>query len=315
MPRKARLDREGILHHVMARGIERGSIFKNDNDRERFIERIGLLSEQMSTPVYGFALIPNHFHLLLRSGPSGLPRFMRRLLTGHATSYNKRHHRAGHLFQNRYTSVVCDEDAYFMELVRYIHLNPLRARIVKTPKELDSYRWCSHYYLLHKNPFPWYDTAFVLRWFGSKKSYRTFVREGIEKKHLPNLSGGGLIRSLGGLSETVWHRQTPVLADERILGTDDFVKNLLTHEQHYLSSRERREKMTSLIAQHCGKAGIAPEALKGGIRAGAVSRLRAQIAFDLAKHLGIPYAEIGRQLGITTSGVSRIMKRREDKSR
>jgi putative transposase len=299
----------------MARGIERGTIFKDNDDRERFLERVGLLSEKMSTPIYAFALIPNHFHFLLRSGPLGLSRFMRRLLTGYATSYNRRHHRAGHLFQNRYTSVVCEEDPYFMELIRYIHLNPLRARIAKTLEDLDSYRWSSHYYLMHKNPFPWYDAAFVLGWFGSKKAYRTFTREGIEKKDRPDLSGGGLIRSLGGLSETVRHRKTPVLADERILGTDDFVKNLLAQEQNYLSSHERREKMARLIAHHCEKAGIVPEALKGGIRAGSIPRLRAEIAFILANDLGIPYAEIGRQLGITTSGVSRIMQRREDKSR
>ena len=311
MPRKARLDVAGTLHHVMARGIERGSIFKNDEDRERFLERLGRLSEEMSTPIYGFALIPNHFHLLLRSGRPGLSRFMRRLLTGYATSYNKRHHRAGHLFQNRYTSVICEEDAYFMELIRYIHLNPLRAKVVKTLEELDSYRWGSHYYLLHKNPFPWYDTAFVLNWFGSKKAYRTFIKEGIEKKYLPDLSGGGLIRSLGGL--TARQRNVPVLADQRILGTNDFVKNLLAREQEYLSSHQRNEKMLHLIAQHCEKVGIVPEALKGGIRAEAISRLRAQIAFILAKDLGIPYAEIARQIGITTSGVSRIMRRREDK--
>jgi putative transposase len=313
MPRKARLDVAGTLHHVMARGIERGSIFKNDEDRERFLERLGRLSEEMSTPVYAFALIPNHFHLLLRSGQPGLSRFMRRLLTGYAASYNKRHHRAGHLFQNRYTSIICEEDAYFKKLIRYIHLNPLRAKVVKTLEELDSYRWGSHYYLLHKNPFPWYDTAFVLNWFGSKKAYRTFIKEGIEKKYRPNLSGGGLIRSLQGLTETVQQRGSPVLADQRILGTNDFVKNLLAREQGYLSSQERNEKMVRLIAQHCKKAGILPEALKGGIRAHAISRLRAQIAFILAKDLGIPYATIARQIGITTSGVSRIMRRREDK--
>jgi REP element-mobilizing transposase RayT len=315
MPRKARLDVADTLHHVMARGIERGSIFKNDEDRERFLERLGRLSEEMSTPVYAFALIPNHFHLLLRSGQPGLSRFMRRLLTGYATSYNKRHRRAGHLFQNRYTSIICEEDAYFTELVRYIHLNPLRARVVKTLEELDSYRWGSHYYIVHKNSFSWYDADFVLKWFRSRKSYKAFMREGIEKKYLPNLSGGGLIRSLGGLTETVQQRGSPVVADERILGTSDFVKNLLSREQNYLSSYERTEKMAELIAEQCKKSGVAPDVLKGGIRAGAVSQLRARIALILVKELGIPYAEIGRQLGISTSRVSRIIGRKGAESR
>ena len=315
MPRKARLDAEGTLHHVMARGIERRSIFKNDNDRERFLERLGLLSEKTCTPVYAFALIPNHFHILLRSGKGGLSAFMRRLLTGYATSYNKRHRRAGHLFQNRYTSVVCKEDPYFMELIRYIHLNPVRARIVHNLEELDGYRWSGHYSLIRENPFSWYDAAYVLKYFGTDKGYKTFMREGIEKKRLPDLDGGGLVRSLGGLAETLQRRNSPVLADERILGTDDFVKGLLGQEQRYSTAPERQEMMTRLIEQHCKKARILPEALRGGTRAGDISRLRSELAFILARELGISYAEIGRQLGISTSGVSRIMQRREDKSR
>ncbi len=235
MPRKARLDAEGTLQHVMARGIERGSIFRDDNDRERFLERLGTLAEKTRTPVYAFALIPNHFHVLLRSGAGGLSGFMRRLLTGYAAGYNRRHHGAGHLFQNRYTSVVCEEDAYFMELIRHIHLNPLRARVVKSLEELDNYRWGGHYGLVRENPFPWYEADYVLKCFRTVKAYRTFMREGIEKKHIQDLEGGGLIRSLGGLTETVQNRTAPVLADERILGTDDFVRNLLEQEKTYPS--------------------------------------------------------------------------------
>lgn len=90
----------------MARGIERSLIFRDDKDRTLFLERLGLLSEILQTPLYAWALIPNHFHLLLRSGPDGLSHFMRRLLTGYAVSFNKRHKRSGHLFQNRFTSIV-----------------------------------------------------------------------------------------------------------------------------------------------------------------------------------------------------------------
>jgi REP element-mobilizing transposase RayT len=274
MPRKARLDAEGTLQHVMARGIERRSIFKGDNDRERFLERLGLLAEKTHTPVYAFALIPNHFHILLRSGAGGLSAFMRRLLTGYATGYNKRHRRAGHLFQNRYTSVVCEEDAYFMELIRYIHLNPLRARVVKNLEELENYPWSGHYLLIHQNRFPWYDADHVLKYFGTLKAYRAFLREGIDKKHMPDLEGGGLIRSLGGLAQTVQYRNTPVLADERVLGTDDFVRGLLEQEKRYASPEERGKKMTTLIERHCKKAGVLPEALRGGNRAANISRLR-----------------------------------------
>jgi putative transposase len=127
MPRQARLDAPGTLHHVILRGLERGAIVKDEADREAFVTRLGAVARATGTSIYAWALLPNHAHLLLRSGPAGLPGFMRRLLTGYAVTFNRRHKRAGHLFQNRYKSIVCEEDAYFRELVRYLHLNPARA--------------------------------------------------------------------------------------------------------------------------------------------------------------------------------------------
>jgi REP element-mobilizing transposase RayT len=121
MPRKARLDAYSTLHHVMARGIERSSIFRGDKDRTDFLEHLGSLAEETKTTIYAWALIPNHFHILLRSGKEGLSYFMRRLLTGYAVRFNRKYKRSGHLFQNRYTSIVCEEEPYFMELIRYIH--------------------------------------------------------------------------------------------------------------------------------------------------------------------------------------------------
>jgi putative transposase len=128
MPRQARLDSPGTLHHVMIRGIEQRRIVNDDQDRREFVQRLGALAEETQTLVYAWALMSNHAHLLVCSGPLGLATFMRRLLTGYAVSYNRRHRRHGHLFQNRYKSIVCEGDSYFTELVRYIHLNPLRDR-------------------------------------------------------------------------------------------------------------------------------------------------------------------------------------------
>ncbi len=102
MPRQARLDAPGTLHHVILRGLERGRIVADDADRAAFVARLGAVALATGTPLYAWALLPNHAHLLLRSGAQGLPQFMRRLLTGYALAYNRRHRRAGHLFQNRY---------------------------------------------------------------------------------------------------------------------------------------------------------------------------------------------------------------------
>ena len=91
MPRQARIDAPGALHHIIARGIERSSIFEDDADRDNFISRLGNILSDTQTTCYAWALIPNHLHLLLRSGPTSLSTVMRRLLTGHAIYYNYRH--------------------------------------------------------------------------------------------------------------------------------------------------------------------------------------------------------------------------------
>ena len=154
MPRQARLDAPGVLQHVMARGIERRKIFWDDKDRSSFLERLALILEETQTQCYAWTLIPNHFHLLLRTGPTPLSTVMRRLMTGYAVTFNRRHRRAGHLFQNRYKSVVCEEDTYLLELTRYIHLNPLRARLVEDLKSLDKYQWAGHSVLMGKQKNP-----------------------------------------------------------------------------------------------------------------------------------------------------------------
>ncbi|MCK4603791.1 MAG: transposase [Deltaproteobacteria bacterium] len=154
MPRQPRLDAPGLLQHVMARRIERRKIFWDDKDRSSFLERLALILDETQTQCYAWALIPNHFHLLLRTGQTPLSKVMRRLMTGYAVTFNKRHKRSGHLFQNRYKSIVCEEDPYLLELIRYIHLNPLRAGLVKDLKELDRYPWTGHSAILGKRKNP-----------------------------------------------------------------------------------------------------------------------------------------------------------------
>ena len=120
MPRQARLDAPGVLQHVMARGIERRKIFTDDKVRASFLERLAVILEETQTQCYAWAFMSNHAHFLSRTGGNPLSRFMRRLLTGYVIGFNVRHKRRGQLFQNRYKSIVCQEDIYLLELVRYI---------------------------------------------------------------------------------------------------------------------------------------------------------------------------------------------------
>jgi putative transposase len=126
MPRTARLDAPGVLHHVMIRGIERRKIFWNNKDRDDFIERLEKLCPATQTSCYAWAFLSNHAHFLFRTGKEPLSRLIRRLLTGYAVTFNRRHHRSGQLFQNRYKSIICQEEPYFRELVRYIHHSLLK---------------------------------------------------------------------------------------------------------------------------------------------------------------------------------------------
>ena len=142
MPRQARIDAPGALHHIICRGIEGRDIFREDTDRNNFIKRLANILLETHTPCSAWCLMPNHFHLLLQTGGVPIATVMRRLLTGYAVSYNRKYRRHGHLFQNRYKSILCQEDPYFLELVRYIHLNPLRAKVVSTLSELDYYDYC-----------------------------------------------------------------------------------------------------------------------------------------------------------------------------
>ena len=176
MPRQARLDAPGTLHHVILRGSERGQIVADRQDREAFVARLGAGATATGTTIYAWALLPNHAHLLLRSGPRGLPRFMRRLLTGYAQAYNRRHRRHGHLFQNRYKSLVVEADAYFRDLVRYLHLNPLRAKLVPDLPRLDRSPWCGHRGLLRRESPAWQDRAYVLSWFGRSERAAPIAR-------------------------------------------------------------------------------------------------------------------------------------------
>ena len=154
MPRKARLEVPNTLQYVTDRGIERSQIFLDDRDRQDFLNRMGPLFLETQTLCYAWALLSDHFHLLLKTSYVPLSTIMRRLLTGYAVSFNKRHKRNGHLFQNRYKSTVCQEEPYFRELIRYIHLNPLRVGSVQDLAELDRYPWSGHSALLGRLPDP-----------------------------------------------------------------------------------------------------------------------------------------------------------------
>jgi putative transposase len=322
MPRQARLDAPGTVHHVILRGLNRGHIVLDEQDREAFISRMGDVAAATGTALYAWALLPNHAHLLLRSGPDGLARFMRRLLTGYAITFNQRHKRSGHLFQNRYKSIVVEEDPYFRELVRYIHLNPLRANLVPDLAHLDVYPWCGHAGILGHSALPGQDTTYVLSWFGkteraARPAYHAFLQEGVSQGRRPELVGGGLVRSLGGWSEVraVRRRGDRVLSDERILGTGPFVERMLasgdTRQQARRSQGQRMREAQASIRRRCREERVGLEELRMGSRRRQISVLRMDLAVLFVTQLGLSLADTARLLGVSTSGVAKALARVE----
>jgi REP element-mobilizing transposase RayT len=322
MPRKARIDAPGALHHIIVRGIERRRIFSDDKDRDSFVDRLGELISDTQTFCFGWALMPNHAHLLLRTGKTSLSTVMRRLLTGYAVYYNRRHRRHGHLFQNRYKSILCQEDTYLLELVRYIHLNALRGKIVSALKELDNYPYSGHSALMGKVPREFQDTEYVLNLFGKKvsaarKGYRAYLAKGVGQGRRPDLVGGGLIRSAGGWSvvKAMRRAQSRMKGDERILGDGEFAQSVLDaakekYEERYLLKAQGHDLYT--VAQRVSAIlEINPEQVWALGKHPLTVKARSLLCYWAVRELGITATEVSRQLGISQPAVSISAKRGE----
>jgi REP element-mobilizing transposase RayT len=320
----------------MARGIERRKIFWDDKDCSSFLERLALVLEETQTQCYAWALIPNHFHILLRTGTTPLSTVMRRLMTGYAVTFNIRHRRSGHLFQNRYKSVVCEEDAYLLELTRYIHLNPLRANLVKDLKELDKYLWTGHSALVgkRKNPLipdvPLINAGEnngkslaektvedVLRYFGdslreARTNYRRFVEKGIKHGRREDLQGGGLIRSSGGDKAGLLglKKEDREKSDQRILGSGGFVGAVLQKSERLLEKKYKPKRpIEELIESVAVRLGLKPELICSGSRQKKIAEARALAAYLAVEETGHSAADVARYLGIGRTNVLRSIKR------
>ena len=322
MPRQARLDAPGTLHHVIGRGIEGTKIFRRPDDREDFLTRVGDLCDEGAWRVYAWALLDNHFHLLVRTGERGLAQSMGRLLTGYVVNFNRRHRRYGHLFQNRYKSIVCEEEQYLLEITRYIHLNPLRAGLVRNVAELGRYAWAGHATLVGWKPRAWQDVETILSQFGKRKReairrYERFVADGIPRGRRPELVAGGLVRSHGGWSEVISLRRKGerATADDRILGNGDFVERVLAQAEERVKAtlgwRGRAPTLLVLLNKIAHGEGVEPARLRGGDRKQDAVRARKILCQVAVKRIGYSGAAVARFLGVTTSLVNRMASAEE----
>lgn len=308
MPRQPRLGIAGLMHHVMARGIEGGDIFRCDEDRCDFLKRLaGEINKPDGPRLYAWSLMTNHFHLLLRPGKGLLSPVMRRLMTGHAVTCNLRHKRKGHLFQNRFKSIVVEEEQYFLELVRYIHLNPVRARIVTSPEELTTYPYSGHSVILDKHDFDGQDVEAVLSRFSSQKasalrSYRDFVLAGFDQGRRNELRGGGLVRSAGGISALLGRGpEKRESSDARILGSGDFVDSVL-HEFE-CSGAKTKDTIDNILHDVSEQSGINCHLILGTSRNRSVCAARRQFYRRAHEEAGSTLALLGKMTGRSHTSV------------
>jgi len=323
MPRTARLDAPGVLHHIIIRGIERRVIFRDDFDRENFLERLSRLVPETQTICYAWAFMSNHFHLLLRTGLVPIAVLMRRLLTGYAVYFNRRHRRYGHLFQNRYKSILCQEDLYLMELVRYIHLNPLRAGLVSDLNDLGRYSYSGHGVLMGKIENDWQDIESVLKMFDKKsgparREYNAFVKKGMLKGKRPDLIGGGLIRSAGGWSAIKAQRRSQIYqkGDERILGDGDFVEHILNTANEVMkrkySLKAQGFDLDKVARRVADLLQIESDMVWAAGKHRHIVEARSLLCFWAVRELGISMASLSRKLNISLPAVSQSVIRGEN---
>ncbi|OPY77143.1 MAG: Transposase IS200 like protein [Syntrophorhabdus sp. PtaU1.Bin153] len=319
MARQPRLDAPGILHHVIVRGIERKKIFWDDADRKDFLDRCGMIFPETKTACYAFALIPNHVHLLVRTGTTPLSTTMARVLTGYAVHFNRTHRRYGQLFQNRYKSIVCQEDVYLKELVRYIHLNPLRAGILKDIDALASFPYAGHAALMGTMPYPWQDEQFVLSLFGddalqARMAYLDFVKEGLAQGRRSDLAGGGLVRSHRGWTE-IRKSSERLKGDVRILGNTRFVLDTLSRAQQKLDNRYHLRRMgvdLSFVEQRVLKlCNLSKEELYSRGRQKRSAEAKALLCFFAVRELGLTQTRLAERLRMTQPGVASAVARGE----
>lgn len=307
MPRQARIDIAGRLYHVIARGIERHKIFGDEADREDFLKRLKISLERTGGKCLAWCLMPNHFHLLILRGKRPLAEVMRRLMTGYAVGFNMRYRRSGHLFQNRYKAILCEKEPYLLELTAYIHLNPLRARIVKNLKELKDYPWCGHGALCAGKEDGIVDLREVLEHFGpnslkARQAYEEFVGERVDRFKRGEYSGGGLLRSLGGLINVSRKADGREAFDDRILGSGEFVESIIREAEGETSpGRMTKEEVLREVERVTG---VTKEDLLSSGRQARIARGRALYCYLRKTAGGVNGAELMKELKISSGAAS-----------
>ncbi|MGH7771356.1 MAG: REP-associated tyrosine transposase [Candidatus Binatia bacterium] len=292
MGRRPRFHYPGALYHVISRGNRREKIFRSRGDFQRFVSVLREIKGQAGFTLYAYVLMPNHFHMLIEVAEKPLSKVMQSLLYRYTRYYNKRYHQVGHLFQGRYKAIVCDKESYLVELVRYLHLNPVRARMVRNPSD---YPWSSHRAYVGDGDGVGVAVEEILsRWSKRKKhagaAYEQFVLDGIEQGHRED-----------------YYR----VKEQRYLGDEEFVDKVekrVERVERVLPIRVTFEEIVERVGREYGK--TAREILGRG-RGRREAELRAIVCYVGREIGGLKLTQAARVFARDISALSMVVKKLE----
>jgi REP-associated tyrosine transposase len=289
MARKPRIHCAGAVYHVLLRGNAGQQIFFETADYLRFLRFMGEGIEKYICRVHAFCLMPNHIHMAIQVGDTPLSRIMQNLCFRYTQWMNRRRDRVGHLFQGRYKAVLVDANSYLLELVRYIHLNPVRAGMVKSP---EAYLWSSHLSYLGERKLPWLTIDWVLSRFSSSRGepgdqYQEFV-------HSESEGGQGI----------EFHRGTK--GERRVLGENSFIEEVFRRARQ---ERKKTPSMGEVIRRVCQHYGVEEKELSAAGKNRRVSLVRGVIAWLILESGGLTLAELSKRLNRDISTLSSAAKR------
>jgi REP element-mobilizing transposase RayT len=290
MARKPRIEFEGAFYHVIVRGNQRQRIFRDDQDRSAYLERLEHYRKNCGFVVYAYVLMSNHVHLLLETKRVPLSKIMQALQFTYTQRYNRRHHTVGHLFQGRYKAILCDRNAYLLELVRYIHLNPGRMRTAVDPCK---FRWSSHRAYLGEKTELKIETEAVLGQMAkgvtqARRSYMKFIDEG-----------------LGGGHEEKYY-QAP---DQRFLGDEAFVEKVASRAKvKDVEAKGPKVGFEGLLDTVSREYGLTKEALTGNGRQRHWIEGRRFLVYLAREWEKMTTQELGKRLERDPSMISRLYR-------
>ena len=283
MARRPRLFAPGLLYHVIVRGNQRRKTFLNDADYQAYLERLGRYRHRCGHTIHAYCLMPNHVHLLIESSKQPLAKFMQGIQQSYSQYFNLRHRKSGHVFQGRYKAIVCDKDEYLLQLIRYIHLNPVRAGLVKGPQH---YSYSGHRAYLEGKATEVIDPRKVLGLMGGKGHYLSFVSGAMKEGH---------------------REEYYEVEDQRFLGGEGFGDKLKEEQEE--PRLKKRRPLEKVIQELASAVGIESITIKSADRSWRVSKARTMIAYVLVRRQGYALSEVARYFARDAATVGTLIGR------